>query len=106
AECNFLTNGCPAGPGSHVNADWAILEVVDDEYRPVPPGELGRRVLLTNLSNRAQPLIRYEVNDRVRLDAAGPCACGSRLPRAGTTSAAPAPEHTPRPIREGAAARQ
>jgi phenylacetate-coenzyme A ligase PaaK-like adenylate-forming protein len=80
AECTILSNGCPACPGSHVNADWVILEVVDDEYRPVPAGELGRRVLLTHLGNRIQPLIRYEVNDRVRL-AAGPCACGSRLPR-------------------------
>src|SRR5262249_51785809 len=26
-ECPFLTNGCPADPGAHVNADWAILEV-------------------------------------------------------------------------------
>jgi phenylacetate-coenzyme A ligase PaaK-like adenylate-forming protein len=80
AECTILTMGCPAGPGCHVNADWVILEVVDDECRPVPAGELGRRILITHLSNRIQPLIRYEVNDRVCL-AVEPCACGSRLPR-------------------------
>ena len=81
-ECPFLTNGCPAGPGAHLNADWAALEVVDDEYRPVPAGQLGRKVLITNLANKVQPVIRYEVNDMVAL-ATEPCACGSRLPRIG-----------------------
>jgi phenylacetate-CoA ligase len=79
-ECPFLTNGCPTDPGAHVNADWAILEVVDDAYRPVPPGVAGRRVLITNLANALQPYIRYEVGDEVTM-AAGPCRCGSRLPR-------------------------
>jgi phenylacetate-coenzyme A ligase PaaK-like adenylate-forming protein len=79
-ECLFLTTGCPAGPGSHVNADWAVLEVVDEANRPVPPGRVGHKVLLTNLANATQPLIRYEVGDRVQM-AAVPCRCGSRLPR-------------------------
>jgi len=79
-ECLFLTNGCPEGPGAHVNADWAILEVVDEQYRPVPVGQLGKKVLITNLANRVQPLIRYEVGDMVALTAE-PCRCGSRLPR-------------------------
>jgi phenylacetate-coenzyme A ligase PaaK-like adenylate-forming protein len=80
-ECPFLSAGCPAGPGAHVNADWAILEVVDDEYRPVPPGRLGTKVLLTNLANETQPFIRYEIGDRLTMAPDGPCACGSRLPR-------------------------
>jgi len=79
-ECLFLSQGCPASRGAHVNADWAILEVVDENYRAVPPGELGKKVLLTNLFNRVQPIIRYEVGDMVALSAA-PCACGSRLPK-------------------------
>jgi phenylacetate-CoA ligase len=36
----------------------AIVEVVDDHDRPVPPGMPGARVLLTNLVNRVQPLLR------------------------------------------------
>jgi phenylacetate-coenzyme A ligase PaaK-like adenylate-forming protein len=41
----------------------------------VPPGRPGAKVLLTNLVNRAQPLIRYELLDCVEL-AAGPDASG------------------------------
>ncbi|MEI6239541.1 MAG: phenylacetate--CoA ligase family protein [Planctomycetia bacterium] len=79
-ECLFLADGCPTNGGCHVNSDWAILENVDDEYRPVPPGEPGRKVLVTNLANRVQPFIRYEVHDRIVMTDA-PCRCGSRLPR-------------------------
>jgi phenylacetate-coenzyme A ligase PaaK-like adenylate-forming protein len=79
-ECPFLTNGCPTDEGAHVNADWSILEVVDDDYNPVPDGQPGRKVLLTNLANRVQPIIRYEIGDIVTM-AAEPCRCGSRLPR-------------------------
>lgn len=79
-ECLFLSDGCPTDGGAHVNADWAILENVDADNRPVPPGVAGDRVLVTNLANRVQPFIRYVVHDRVVM-AEGPCRCGSRLPR-------------------------
>jgi phenylacetate-coenzyme A ligase PaaK-like adenylate-forming protein len=79
-ECLFLSNGCRTHPGAHVNADWAILEVVDAAGRPVPPGVMGHKAYLTNLANPVQPLIRYEVGDRLQM-ATTPCACGSRLPR-------------------------
>jgi phenylacetate-CoA ligase len=79
-ECLLLSDGCPTDGGAHVNADWSILEVVDEHNRPVPPGELGCKVLVTNLANRVQPCIRYEIGDRVAM-ATGPCCCGSRLPR-------------------------
>lgn len=54
--------------GMHVFEDSLVLEVVDDEGEPVPPGEPGSRVLLTNLVNRVQPLIRYELSDAVVLE--------------------------------------
>ena len=78
-ECPHLTVGCPVGPGSHLNADLAILEVVDDQYRAVPPGTAGSKVLVTNLVNRIQPFIRYEIDDVVTMSP-GPCPCGSPLP--------------------------
>lgn len=79
-ECMFLTNGCPAAAGAHVNADWAILEVVDENYQPVAPGRLGHKVLMTNLANTVQPFIRYEIGDRIMM-ATEPCGCGNRMPR-------------------------
>lgn len=56
----------------HPSHDHVIMEVVDDEGRPVQPGEIGR-VLLTPLHARAMPLIRYEVGDRaVMVDSSCP----------------------------------
>jgi phenylacetate-CoA ligase len=78
-ECMFLTNGCPDAGGMHVNADWAILEVVDEDYQPVADGEKGSKVLVTNLANRVQPFIRYEVGDVVTM-AKEQCNCGSNMP--------------------------
>lgn len=79
-ECLFLTNGCHRGLGSHINADWVVVENVDAEGRPVPAGQVGHKILITNLANRVQPLIRYEIGDQVRL-ATTDCGCGNRLPR-------------------------
>ncbi len=44
-------------------SDQCIVELVDDEGRPVPDGQRSTRVLVTNLVNRVQPLIRYEMTD-------------------------------------------
>lgn len=78
SEALALTSRCRQGL-LHVNADWNIVEPVDDAFRPVPAGELSHTVLVTNLANRVQPLIRYNLGDRVQLDA-GPCTCGSPFP--------------------------
>lgn len=78
-ECLFLTSGCMTSDGMHINSDWAIVENVDENYQPVPPGERGTKVLLTNLSNRVQPFIRYEINDIIVM-AEQPCECGINLP--------------------------
>jgi phenylacetate-coenzyme A ligase PaaK-like adenylate-forming protein len=45
------------------NTDFCIVELVDTENRPVPPGAPSAKVLVTNLYNRVQPLIRYELTD-------------------------------------------
>ena len=43
--------------------DGCIVELVDEHHRPVPPGTPSAAVLVTSLSNRLQPLIRYELTD-------------------------------------------
>lgn len=76
----FLPMGWECAEGRlHLNTDWVLLEPVDERMRPVPAGEVSHSVLLTNLANRVQPLIRYVLGDRMRIEPA-PCACGSPLP--------------------------
>jgi phenylacetate-coenzyme A ligase PaaK-like adenylate-forming protein len=79
AECMALTCGCQATHGSHLNDELAILEVVDSNNQPVPNGTPGSKVLLTNLYNMAQPVIRYEIDDIVTISPER-CECGSLLP--------------------------
>jgi len=76
----FLPLAWECGHGRlHLNSDWAILEAVDARYRPVPPGTRSHTSLLTNLTNRVQPLVRYELGDQICI-APERCACGSPLP--------------------------
>jgi phenylacetate-coenzyme A ligase PaaK-like adenylate-forming protein len=78
AECMAI--GCQCREGwLHVNADWVLLEPVDRDYRPVPPGQRSHTALLTNLANRAQPIIRYDLGDSIIVNPQ-PCPCGNPLP--------------------------
>lgn len=60
----------------HVNEDVVALEVVDENLKPVPDGETGEVVLITNFFNRILPMFRYRFDDRVRMGTT-PCPCGS-----------------------------
>ena len=63
----------------HLNDDWVVLEPVDENYDPVPPDTASASVLLTNLANHVQPLVRYELGDSVTV-VSKPCACGRPFP--------------------------
>jgi phenylacetate-coenzyme A ligase PaaK-like adenylate-forming protein len=63
----------------HVNSDWYILEPIDEDDQPVPTGQLSQSVLVTNLANRVQPIIRYKMGDRVTISL-DTCQCGSPFP--------------------------
>lgn len=75
-ESGVLASECPHHQGFHLFEDFSIVEVVDQNYRPVPPGETGSKVLLTVLFRRVQPLIRYEVSDPLCLSSRERCTCG------------------------------
>ena len=76
----FLNIAFDCGCGAlHLNADWAILEPIDRDGRPVPDGTPSSSVLLTNLANFVQPIIRYDLGDSVTF-LPEPCSCGSPLP--------------------------
>lgn len=73
-----IASSCECGT-LHANSDWVILEPVDRDGRPVPPGVASSSVLLTNLANFVQPIIRYELGDSITVLPQG-CPCGSSLP--------------------------
>ena len=74
-EAGIIGSHCDRHTGIHLFEDQAIVEVVDEAGRPVPAGQAGHKLLVTNLVTRTQPLIRYEVSDMVAM-APGPCPCG------------------------------
>ena len=63
----------------HIADDLVILEPVDTQGNVVPYGQPADRVLLTNLYNLDQPLIRYDIADAMTItDAPCPCGCAHR----------------------------
>ena len=74
---------CEHHQGIHLFEDTTLVENVDADGRPVPAGQPGARLLVTNLYNLVQPLLRMEVTDLVTLDP-DPCRCGRTLIRAST----------------------
>ena len=77
-EAGYAASSCAEG-WLHLLEDWVILEPVDADHRPVAPGVVSHTVLMTNLANRVQPIIRYDVGDRVLMKPE-PCPCGNPAP--------------------------
>jgi phenylacetate-CoA ligase len=76
-EVSLIACECERHEGLHVNADGVYVEVLVDG-RPARPGEAGS-VVVTDLTNRAQPIIRYQVGD-VAVMTDRRCPCGRGLP--------------------------
>jgi phenylacetate-CoA ligase len=74
-EAGMLAWECPVSGRYHVVDDTVVAEVLRDGS-PCRPGEEGE-VVVTSLVCRAMPIIRYRLDDRVRL-AQGDCPCGRR----------------------------
>ncbi|MEV0729274.1 hypothetical protein [Polymorphospora sp. NPDC050346] len=69
---------CPE-KGYHIWEDIALVEVVDEEGRPLPDGETGDLVA-SCLYNWAMPIIRYRQGDLAALHPADhPCPCGRKF---------------------------
>ena len=69
---------CDARAGlTHVHEDYVYPEVLDEQDRPVKPGERGELVF-TSLYRKAMPLLRYRTRDVVQL-ADRRCPCGRTL---------------------------
>lgn len=78
SECPIMSYCCEH-QWLHVNADWVVVEPVDANYQPVSPGQTSHTVLISNLANRVQPFLRYDLGDSI-LERPDPCPCGNPLP--------------------------
>ena len=73
---------CPEHSGKHICEPDFIFEIIDPKTgSQLPDGEFGE-IVLTTLTRRAMPLIRYRTGDLSRI-IAGKCACGCELRRLG-----------------------
>ncbi len=71
---------CHVHNGLHISEDHFIAEIIDSETEVVlPAGETGELVL-TTLTTRAFPLIRFRTGDMARIETV-PCECGNPLAR-------------------------
>ena len=71
----LLAGECPVQQGLHWAEDHVIVEVINPAtLQPCFPGEQGVLVL-TDLTRRSMPLLRYWTGDMAAL-VADPCACG------------------------------
>ncbi len=75
-EAHLMAYQCPAHHGLHVAEELVFLEILDEQGRPVPKGTMGH-VVVTNLLNWAQPIIRYWHGDLAV--EGGRCSCGRTL---------------------------
>lgn len=76
-ETGYLALQCPEAEHYHLQAESALVEVLDERGQPCQPGTWGR-VVVTPLHNFAMPLIRYDIGDLAEVGEA--CACGRGLP--------------------------
>jgi phenylacetate-CoA ligase len=76
-EVSLIACECEQHNGLHVNSDGVYVEILRDGL-PVGPGEPGS-VVVTDLRNRAMPILRYQVGD-VAVWSDRRCACGRGLP--------------------------
>ena len=74
-EFSGIAYECPAHTNHHVVDECYIVELLVNN-RPARPGEVGE-VVITDLLNRATPLIRYRIGDlAVAVDQSQGCSCG------------------------------
>jgi len=78
AERVIFATECEKHEGHHINLDYGITEIVNDEGESVKEGEMGW-IVGTSLHNFGMPFIRYKTNDVTMLKIKG-CSCGRVLP--------------------------
>ena len=78
-ESGVIACECRMHKGMHVFTEGVFLEILNDQGQIAKLGEPGR-VIITDLFNKAMPLIRYEIGDMATVSDGRMCECGSALP--------------------------
>lgn len=60
----------------HINEDLVLVEAFDGDGSYTEPGKPCRKLVVTDLHRKSQPIIRYELNDILTISPAK-CPCGS-----------------------------
>jgi phenylacetate-CoA ligase len=76
-ENGIIAFQCKKG-NMHMMSDHMCIEFLNEENEPVKTGELGK-IVITDLSSYASPLIRYDIADMGRPSEKA-CSCGVQLP--------------------------
>ncbi len=76
-EMALFVSQCEYGE-YHLHPEHGFLEVLNEDGKPVAPGETGRAVC-TGFVNMAMPLIRYDLGDQVVMSEKL-CLCGRPFP--------------------------
>jgi phenylacetate-CoA ligase len=76
-ENGIIAFQCKQG-NMHIMADHLRVEFLDESDKPVKPGQIGR-IVITDLSSFAMPMIRYDIGDRGS-PSDRTCSCGVTLP--------------------------
>jgi len=77
-ECGLIAQGCKYH-WQHMTSDWVTVEPVDADFQPVAPGVQSHTVLISNLANHVQPILRYDIGDSI-LMRPDRCPCGDPMP--------------------------
>ncbi len=73
-EMSATFSECPSGCGGHVHPELIITEIIGEDNRPVPDGEMGE-VVVTTLGVEGMPLLRFRTGD-IAAKIVVPCTCG------------------------------
>ena len=77
-EVGLIASECERHEGMHLNVEQVVVEILREDGTEAAPGETGF-VVVTDLLNRAMPMIRYRLEDLAER-AEGSCSCGRGLP--------------------------
>ena len=72
---------CTSQSGGHLHPDLAIVEIIDDQGKIMPNGQIGE-VVVTPLRIQAMPLVRFRTGD-ISFLIDTPCSCGRKSVRLG-----------------------